>query len=253
MRANLIGSTSLTALAVFLAVTLPAYSQPSPANASDTRPGYFGCTDAKGSAQISIRSSGNQVPWKLEIPYAYLGYSPTWAGGEQRKVRIFTKYPSLEPLPRGTLWNSCAADTKPKNSSEWPVDRLDIDITASNVVGTPLIGFRKPRDEYVEIHSPVGGLKHLQHKCMSTLPWPPERNAKQNDCGYQYWFVPTVQNPSQPLVILCLGVLENPSASCTGNFAYKGHRIEYKYKRAQLQHWAEMNAATLTLLKQFTQ
>jgi hypothetical protein len=228
--------------------------------ASVTRPSnaqsdYFGCNDAADLVNLSLRPSyGHYQEWKLRIPKIYLGYSANWTDGEQEMIRINATYPSLEARPSGTFWTTCKKDTNTNRSSlsDWSTDRLDIRITAANVVGKPLIGFTKPVDEYVEVESTIPDLKHLQHKCMSSLPKHPDPKVRIRDCGYEYWYVPKIQDSEQPIVVRCLGAEQNPSASCAVYFSYRGHRVEYGFKRNRLADWRLFNAATSELLRRFT-
>lgn len=221
---------------------------------SDSRPGYYGCSDSNEIAHISLRPSGKEYQeWRLKIPKQYLGYSKNWNGGEQGMLRVNALFPSLEARPTGSAWNTCSADKNQKPLSTRPDDLLEIDITASTMKGHPLIGFSKPKSEYVEVNSEFPGLIALQHKCMADLPWPPNPKKPPKNCGYEDWYTPVSQSEEQPVVIRCLGVVENPSASCDVYFSKNGHKVNYRFKRSKLSEWSSINSAVLKLLNKFTE
>lgn len=248
-----LAAVTISGIAVFLAAlwsTSVLAADPSRRSASGT--GYFGCSDSSKSVSITVRkASGPSTPWPLQVPSSYLGYSLNWEGGDQAMVLIHASHPSLGPRPRGTAWRTCKGAADSQSPSTWAPDRFDIRITAESYVGSPLVGFRRPRDEYVQVESPVRGLTHLQHQCMLKLPWPPDSKTPMNNCSYEYWFVPTEQAPGRPLVFRCLGVPENPSASCAATFAFRGHKVTFQFKRDQLARWKEFDSATIELLGRF--
>lgn len=219
--------------------------------------GYWGCTDSVELANISIRPSHQHYQvWKLQIPQTYLGFSRNWTEKEQSMVYINATYPSLEPRPTGTFWQTCSQDANRGvdrgNLGARAPDHLEVRITADGFVGSPLVGFREPASEYLEVESKFTDLKHLVSKCMLNRPWPPDPKVPTGDCPYEFWYVPEAQNKEQPIVIRCLGVEENPSASCSATFVFRGHKVEYTFKRTRLGEWRDFNAATLKLLHRFT-
>ena len=168
-------------------------------------------------------------------------------------LRVNALLPTLEARPTGSAWKTCSTDKNQKPLSTRPDDLLVIDITASTIKGQPLIGFSKPKSEYFEVNSEFPDLIALQHKCMADLPWPPNPNKPPKNCGYQDWYTPKLQSEEQPVVIRCLGVVENPSASCDVYFSKNGHKVNYRFKRSKLSEWSSINSAVIKLLNQFTE
>lgn len=255
MRPTIIVSAlaALTVSAVAAYLLMSNEKKPNTAS-SDSRPGYYGCSDSNDFAKISLRPSGvDYQEWHLKIPKQYLGYSKNWNGGEQSILRINASLQSLEARPTGSTWKTCATDKNQKSTSAFPDDLLQIDITAATIKGNPLLGFSKPKEEYIEVSSEFTDLISLQHKCMADLPWPPNPKKPPKNCSYEYWYTPKQQSDEQPVVIKCLGVVENPSASCDVYFSKNGHKVDYRFKRSKLSEWSSINSAVLELLTKFTE